>query len=104
MIEDYECPEGNDRDVFELILRLYRNVYINPNDENSVILINMYIETRARNSRKMDCVDEVRYYETLSLEDRKEEFFNFWNKHDFIRFYYFYRRKYQYISDEYNNS
>ena len=47
---------------------------------------------------------KVRYYETLSLEDRKEEFFNFWNKHDFMRFYYFYRRRYQYISDEYNNS
>ena len=104
MIEEYEYLEGNDRDVFELILRLYRNVYINPNDENSVILINMYIETRARNSRKMNRIDKVRYYETLSFEDRKKEFFDFWIKHDFMRFYYFYRRRYQYISDEYNNS
>ena len=51
MIEEYECPEGNDR-VDELILRLYRNVYINPNDENSIILINMYIDSRIRVSTK----------------------------------------------------
>ena len=43
MIEEYECPEGNDKGIFELILRLYRNVYINPNDENSIVLINMFI-------------------------------------------------------------
>ena len=104
MIEEYECPEGNDRGIFELILRLYRNVYINPNDENSIILINMYIDSRIRVSTKMNRTDKVMYYETLGVDEKRDEFFNFWNKHDFIRFYYFYRRKYQYISDENNIS
>ena len=85
MIEEYEYPEGNDRSIFELILRLYRNVYINPNDENSIILINMYIDSRVRNSIKMNRTDKVMYYETLGMDEKRDEFFNFWNKHDFRR-------------------
>ena len=50
MLDEYECPEGNDKGIFELILRLYRNVYINPNDENSIILINMYIHEKSNPS------------------------------------------------------
>ena len=104
MFEQYKCPEGNNQGIFELILRLYRNVYINPNDENAIILINMYIETQMKKSRIMNRTEKIKYYETLCLEDKQEEFFNFWNKHGFLKFYYFYRRRYQYISDEYNNS
>ena len=104
MLDEYECPEGNDKDIFELILRLYRNVYINPNDENSIILINMYIDSRIRISTKMNRTDKVMYYETLGMDEKRDEVFNFWNKHGFMRFYFFYRRRYQYISDENNNS
>jgi hypothetical protein len=93
MIEEYEYPEGNDRSIFELILRLYR-----------IILINMYIDSRVRNSIKMNRTDKVMYYETLGMDEKRDEFFNFWNKHGFMRFYYFYRRRYQYISDENNIS
>ena len=67
MIEEYECPEGNDKSIFELILRLYTNVYINPNDENIINLINMYIDSRIRISAKMNLTDKVMYYETLGM-------------------------------------